>query len=151
MMKKVIVIDPGLTTGVVKYDRETHEFSPSQLNFDSTCEYLLGESVFHRKEVVLVAESFIITAATPRMTQAPWSLEMIGVARMCSRLYCERDLFVQAQSSAMRFSSDQRLKLMGWYRPGMGHANDAARHLLLFLVTRGWLEPELLKSIAECY
>lgn len=30
-------------------------------------------------------------------------------------------------------ASDERLQRAGWYRPGMGHANDAARHAAVFL------------------
>jgi hypothetical protein len=103
----------------------------------------------HGANLILVSESFRITMQTAKNTQAPWSLELIGVARMVSRLYTGRELHMQDPSAAKRFSSDAKLKHMGWYQPNKGHANDAARHLLLTLATRGWLSVELLRQLAE--
>ena len=33
---------------------------------------------------------------------------------------------------SMTFATDDKLRRLGWYKPGKGHANDAARHLLLW-------------------
>lgn len=40
--------------------------------------------------------------------------------------------FVQQPAMAKTTASDQRLKMAKMYRPGMPHANDAARHVLTF-------------------
>jgi len=141
------VIDPGFTTGIVHlYSNGT--FSADELGFDKISNALLNVGDSYREKAVFVAESFRITVQTPKNTQAPWSLELIGVARAVSRLYTGRDLVLQDPSAAKRFASDVRLKHMGWHTPGKGHANDAARHLLLFCATRGIITPATLKDLA---
>jgi hypothetical protein len=143
------VLDPGMTTGFVTYHLDSGLFIPEQLNFNDTCMRLMGLAVEHAANLIVVSESFRITMQTAKNTQAPWSLELIGVARMVSRLYTGRELHMQDPSSAKRFSSDAKLKHMGWYNSGKGHANDASRHLLLTLATRGWLPVETLRQLAE--
>ena len=136
----VAAFDPGKLTGWALYDRETEEFDSGQTNFDETCNLVFALGQKHLATLLVVSESFIITQATAKNSQAPWSLELIGVMRYASRMYTRRDLVTQAPATAKRFSSDERLKQMGWHRPGKGHANDAARHLLVTLATRGWLD-----------
>lgn len=143
MRRYVLALDPGKMTGWASYDRETGEFLSGQTNFEETCRLLLhrvgGPS---HDQLDLVCESFIITVQTAKNTQATWSLELIGVARMVSELYCQQPLTLQQPASAKRFSSDERLKKLGWYTPGKGHANDAARHLMLYMVARKWWPEE---------
>ncbi len=149
MSRYILALDPGLTTGIALYDREENRFHSEQQNFDGTCAVLLQQASHKGEDLVIVSEAFIITPATPKNTQAPWSLELIGVARMVSRTWCKRDLAKQDAASAKRFSSDARLKHMGWHKPGKGHANDAARHLLLLLATRAWIPQSVLAELSE--
>lgn len=144
----VLAIDPGKATGFAIFDRETGAFESQELTFDETCKQLAAFATLHKSNILIVSESFIITVQTAKNTQSPWSLELIGVARYISRALTGRDLILQAPATAKRFASDERLKIMDWYRPGKGHANDAARHLLLALATRGWLGNETLGALA---
>lgn len=145
---RILALDPGKTTGTAYHDTETGDVEFRQLNFDDTCQYAGTLTAKHGESLLIVAESFIITANTAKNSQAPWSLELIGVARFFSRFYCGRDLRLQSPASAKRFSSDERLRMLGWYNKGMGHANDAARHLLLLEATRGYLTTEQLQQFA---
>jgi hypothetical protein len=145
----ILTMDPGLTTGVALYDREQDRFHSDQLDFNGTCAFLMQQGSHKGEDLVIVSESFIITQQTPKNTQAPWSLELIGVARMVSRTWCGRDLHKQDPASAKRFASDARLKHLGWHKPGKGHANDAARHLLLLLATRAWIPQSTLAELTE--
>jgi hypothetical protein len=151
-INRVVVLDPGKTTGLVDWMRGGEpEFKAMELNFDDTCRYLLHVGSAHgmAEDVLIVSESFVITPQTAKNTQAPWSLELIGVARMVSNIYLGRPLILQQPASAKRFSSDSRLKRMGWWTPGKGHANDASRHLLLLMATRGLLPQDILTEFAE--
>jgi hypothetical protein len=145
------VADPGKMSGLVTLDTETNEFSPFELGFDDMCRTLMSAVDIHhtRGGLLLISESFIITQQTGKNTQAPWSLELIGVMRMISQIYLGRSLVLQQPASAKRFSSDDRLRRLGWYTPKKGHANDAARHLLLLMATRGLLPQEVLHEFAE--
>ena len=82
----------------------------------------------------VVCERFIISSQTGKFSQAPWSLEQIGVLRfLCDRH--DIPFTLQNVSDAKRFATEERLKHIKWKRPkGGGHARDAQRHLLLFLV-----------------
>lgn len=150
-VSRIVVLDPGKTTGVVdwKTTEDGSVVTGVEMQFQPLCRYLLTDVATSRPGTVIVAESFIITSATAKNTQAPWSLEVIGVARMVSELYCGRDLRLQQAASAKRFSSDARLKRLGWWTPGKGHANDAARHLLLYVATHGLLPNSILEEFAS--
>lgn len=145
-MKYVMALDPGKTSGLSIFNRETSEYNGYELDFESTCATIAEWTTNVGEDLLVVCESFIITAHTAKNTQAPWSLELIGVARYFTRAYTGRDLVLQAPSAAKPFATDQRLKSMGWYLPGKGHANDSARHLLLVMATRGWVSQ---KQLAE--
>lgn len=150
--RHIWVADPGKTTGLVTYDRVRDKFCAYELGFNEVCTMLISDLPLlhmHDSGAILAAERFIITQQTPKNTQAPWSLELIGVCRMISRLYLEQELVMQDAASAKRFSSDTRLRRLGWYTPAKGHANDAARHLLLLMATRGMLPEELMHEFAE--
>ena len=139
-MTWVMALDPGKTTGIASLRIEDGEFVSKQTNFDETVAIVQKAATTNREELTLVSESFIITQQTAKNTQATWSLELIGFCRAMARMHTGRDLVLQAPSQAKRFSSDERLKIMGWYIPGQGHANDAARHLMLFCVSRGLID-----------
>lgn len=143
MRQRILAIDPGKTTGWAAFDRVEETFDSGQTDFKETCELLRTCTEQWKTELHVVSESFIITLQTVKNTQAPWSLELIGVARYFSQFNCEEDLSLQMPSAAKRFSSDMRLKDLGWFVPGKGHANDAARHLLLFLGTHGWWDARI--------
>lgn len=151
-IRRVIVLDPGKTTGVVDWDATASgeaTLDAYELDFKSVGRFLMTVAEQPSTDTVFVAESFIIGPQTAKNTQAPWSLEVIGCARMVSELYFGKELRLQQPAAAKRFSSDARLKFMHMWTPGKGHANDAARHLLLFLATHGLLPQEVLHQLAE--
>jgi hypothetical protein len=88
----------------------------------------------------LVVENFHITIRTGKLTRQHDALYIIG----CLRYKANKDghLFKLQNPSDKQFGDDDRLKQIGWYSPGKGHANDAARHLLLYLLRYGVIDPE---------
>lgn len=132
-MPDYMALDPGLTTGwAILHEDGRHE--SGQLTVWET--YRAVEKFCERDSAnVLVAEKFTITARTAQLSQAPWSLELIGVARKEAWKLLDTPLVTQTPAQAKGFSSDARLRHLGWWLPGKGHANDASRHLLLYAAT----------------
>lgn len=148
MRDRVLALDPGKTTGVATYDLRTGEFESSQLDYDGVCQ-LMMKVASEAPHIDLVSEDFVITVQTAKNTQATWSLELIGVARMVSRMYGGQDLILQMPANAKRMMSDDMLKLIGWHKPGQGHANDAARHLGLYLLSHGWMDDRIKAFLSQ--
>lgn len=90
----------------------------------------------------VVGERYIITPETLRKSRQHWSLEIIGAARyLCTRSGIPFTL--QSPSEAKAFATNDKLRQLGWYVRGMQHANDALRHLLVFLVNNKQVPPGL--------
>lgn len=156
MSKKVVLsVDPGKASGIaviswtgvpdelpiVEYSIESQ---PDQYGME--IRILLNQ--WMRSENFSVAcESFIINAQTVRNSQAPYSLEQIGILKfLCRDLGYDPDQIIfQSPANAKAMFPNPALKTLGtWHRGGEGHANDAIRHGLLCLVKRGWVPRALL-------
>jgi hypothetical protein len=90
----------------------------------------------------VACERFTITAQTVRNSQAPYSLEQIGVLKhLCRESGHSVDaISFQAPVDAKRMFPNEVLRGLGiWHRGGAGHANDAIRHALLALVRQKWV------------
>lgn|GEM_PF-5228868 len=154
MRRYTLALDPGKMTGWATYDNETREFRSGQTDFNETCRLLLDPSeavgcATTHGNIDLVSESFLITINTAKNTQATWSLELIGVARMFSEIYGQQKLVLQQPSAAKRLMSDDMLKVLDWHRPGKGHANDAARHLGMFMLARKWMDDRIITYVSS--
>ena len=81
----------------------------------------------------VVCESYHITMQTLKKTRTEnWSMESIGALRYVSTL-AGIPFILQSPADRM-FSTDAKLKAMNWWNPSKGgHANDAARHMMLYL------------------
>jgi hypothetical protein len=143
----ILVLDPGKTTGWATFDVAHQDFASGQEDYDGTCR-LLFDTAKQGTDLDIVSESLVITVKTAKNTQATWSLELIGVARAVSRLWTQQELVLQTPAAAKRLCSDDLLKTLGWYKPGKAHANDAARHLGLFMIQRGWMDKRIKQYIA---
>jgi hypothetical protein len=128
----IFAVDPGKMTGFARWDNG--HFSSSMLEHMPFLEsmWLVLLMPQNRPDLV-VCESFIITAQTLKKSRGEnWSLEQIGAIRwMCHTHGVPFKL--QTPADAKSFVKNERLKELGWYKPGAGHDNDAARHLLLAL------------------
>lgn len=141
----VIALDPGKKTGFAIYDKANDVISAcGEDQFDATCRWLEHYLSHLGPHCTVITERFLITVRTARNSQAPWSLEMIGVARWLSLKYGVPEFKLQDVAAAKRFSSNEHLRELGWWQVGSeGHVNDALRHMLLFLVSRGWWSDKL--------
>lgn len=94
-----------------------------------------------RGSLHVVCERFTINAQTTKNSQAPFSLEEIGVLKQLMLDYNLEpdDIKFQSPADAKSMWDNPKLKkLEYWHRGGEGHALDAIRHGLLFMVKLGW-------------
>jgi hypothetical protein len=131
MTDLIAAFDPGVVTGVAWItDGEFHsaQFDEHELYrwVDERCE------LFDHVRI----ESFIINAATIRKTVVYDSLYLIGYLRY-SAWRCGFPYSFTKPADVMASFPDAALKRANMHKPGLGHANDAARHLAHYLVKTG--------------
>lgn len=89
-------------------------------------------------KLYLAVETFVITTSTARNTQAPWSLEVIGVVRNIAFQRGLPSISMQSPGSVKSLVTNDMLRALGVYHVGgAGHANDALRHAVYQLVRQG--------------
>ena len=155
MSKYVLSLDPGKLTGVAllrvepgldpvlenSWELEQHEVAK-----------IVREVIWNptiKESIDIACERFVINAQTVRNSQAPYSLEVIGILKQC--LFdvgkSADDIYFQSPANAMAMFTNEKLKKLGyWHRGGAGHALDAIRHALLRAVNSGWKPVGLLKD-----
>lgn len=155
-MMHVLAVDPGKLSGValLSWDDADKDSSPKVVWSREVDEETFASSVregltYHRDTTPLyvTCERFLISAKTAQNSQAPWSLEEIGVLKHLCREnnYDPASIVLQAPADAKSMFPNPALKRLGtWHVGGGGHANDAIRHALLRLVKAGWIPRRLL-------
>lgn len=135
----MLCVDPGLLTGMSLFDIRTQD-EPKLLwggEFDVPEFNLKAEGVAssYGSNLVIVCENYIITPATAKKSQAPWSLMGRGVMQFfCLKYGCTLEL--QAPVDAKTITNDDLRKAGWWFKGGDGHANDSYRHGILYLKDR---------------
>jgi hypothetical protein len=123
----IIAVDPGGRTGMAQwYDGD---FTSWEVEEPMEVVRLVGDAI--REWDAVVCENF---RPRPRVTWQPDALHIIGGLRYFTWRH-EVPFILQEPAQAKTFATDERLKAAGFYtKGGEGHANDAARHLLRYLV-----------------
>jgi hypothetical protein len=146
----VIAVDPGEMCGWAVAHFEEDRWSPSSIAAGQSkandWEDWLDDNL--NGEILLIAETFTVTARTAQLSPQPRPIEVIGVMKFLARRRGIRVEF-QSPSSAKRFASDGQLKKMGLWKPGQDHARDAIRHLVLGMASfgAGQAREEMLQSL----
>lgn len=154
MTKILIAIDPGKASGFAVFDytdldniKVLYSAELDQMQTVGEVDTLLSEAE-NPSDYEIVMEKFTITAQTGKNTNAEnWSPEIIGAVRYLA--YTEGVSFTeQTPAKAKNFVPNDRMKNIGiWHTGGEGHARDALRHGVLYLVERkGWRPSGLLAS-----
>ena len=145
----VMGIDPGLATGAALVSFSTPDgcelLEAAELEFE---EVMPWGDMHMASGTRLVVERFIINPRTVKNSQAPWSLEVIGVVRAMAGV---NGLNVEMQNAADAKSTvdNPMIRRLGlWYRGGEGHALDAIRHTVTYAIRQGWRDPRLLSDDA---
>ena len=151
----ILAVDPGKVTGVALFSHESGsepvlEWS-KELEQHEFAEVIRGIIWLGnvKNHIDIVCERFVINSQTVRNSQAPYSLEVIGILKQCilDNGRPMDDIFFQGPAEAMNMFDNKKLKkLEYWHKGGAGHALDAIRHGLLRLVKRGWKPIRLLED-----
>lgn len=135
---RILAVDPGKTTGLAIRsgdDKPATWQLPVEDAVDMCEEYLTLQP-----RTLVVCESFI-----PRPGAKTWqpdAVETIGVLRTLCRWH-GHVFELQSPADAKRFSTDAKLKKVGWYKSTRGgHVNDALRHMLLGAVRHNIIAAE---------
>lgn len=151
----VISVDPGKASGIAlitwsggleDLPVKVYSMESQPEDFASDIRAVLAQASI-APSVKVVCERFIINAATVRNSQAPYSLEQIGVLKhLCREFgYSPENIWMQNPVDAKNMFPNPALKTIGtWHVGGEGHANDAIRHALLALTKQGWIPRVLL-------
>lgn len=147
----IISVDPGKATGVAAFTyikgEEPEMLEAVEVDFYSFAPWVrewIGSYFSDSSEwdnLIVVCERFTINAQTVKNSQAPFSLEEIGVLKQIMLDYNLEPDTLKFQSPAdakAMFDNSKLKKLEYWHRGGEGHALDAIRHGLLTMVKLGW-------------
>jgi hypothetical protein len=129
----IIGVDPGETTGLFAVSGESlRPYVNTELNPYEAMRQLEHLLENDRGVPYVVCERYI--QQSTRITPQYAALETIGVVKwLCTNL--EAELTLQSRSQKAIITSFM-LKEIGWWTSGLaGHANDAARHALIWLAT----------------
>ena len=151
----ILSVDPGKASGIClfkHYDGEEPEMlwggEYLQHQYAEPIRKAFAYAMSQGVKLEVVCERFTINAQTVRNSQAPYSLEQIGVLKQIMLDYGRQvdDIYFQSPADAKAmFSNDKIRTLEFWYKGGEGHALDSIRHALLRLVKTGWVPTKLLK------
>ncbi len=135
---RVLCVDPGGTTGWVRWeggpDWQTGGTEPGRLlDFGEEADrFRLYVKVRSWTPDIIVCENFIPRAGA--LTFQPEALRIIGYLEgWASAAGC--GFVLQFPAQAKSFGTAAKLKAVGWWPKGLGHAQDAARHLLVYICT----------------
>lgn len=129
----VVWLDPGKITGLAWYDIDADRFGSAQYDESELLDVLDALISAHPG----IAVGWEMYLQTPRSQgDASYSLgEIAKVRRLCATRFVTM-LKPQPSSTRNLQSTVVFLRRLGWYRPGLGHANDAACHLFRHLIRR---------------
>ena len=153
MTRYILSVDPGKATGIAflsfQDDSEPVLEWSKEVQADEFAQAVREPLKAYGSAVEVVCERFTINAQTVKNSQAPYSLEQIGVLKQCLRDEgrSEEEIKFQSPADAKNMFPNASLKKVGaWHKGGEGHALDAIRHALLRLVKSGWKPLSLLKE-----
>ncbi len=132
----ILAIDPGKMSGVAiwhpdrPYAITSYELTPLNVV------YLVLRNLERYEDCTVVTEKFTISERTLKTALSLDALDINGWLTLESQRQ-GFELVVQTPAQAKKFATDDKLKALGWFeRTKDGHANDAARHCLVYLINK---------------
>jgi hypothetical protein len=145
----MLCLDPGGVTGVAIIDYDNNNvnvtyFGQVEDGLDGFISWYKRVESFYNWDFV-VCESFTLRPSVKFPDLSP--VYIIGALTALQ----ERNSIIYQQPQQKPLCDDSRLKSMGFYKPGLGHANDAIRHGIIYLrnnrhmptLKKGWATDEL--------
>jgi hypothetical protein len=150
--KSILSVDPGKATGMALFTFETGQEPvlvwSGEFQQEDYAKPIREALATVQGDLEIVCERFTINAQTVKNSQAPYSLEQIGILKQCL-MDAGRpadDIYLQSPADAKAMFPNSALKKLGyWHRGGEGHALDAIRHGLLRIIKSGWKPVKLLE------
>jgi hypothetical protein len=155
----LIGVDPGGTSGIAVYDVPSADEPARHVGYEqwsdswTIASQLLALKSKIQKQRPGVQVVFVVEQFDNRPGIVDPDLTPKYIIRDIDRDMANEQVFYQTPSQAKNLvkpahrGTPDGLKRFGWYKVGMGHANDASRHVIVFLVeklhhmptiTKGW-------------
>lgn len=115
------------------------------------CLYMLWDNCRDGIVAGVACEDFILSGGGRPKTPAgsKTTMEVIGAVKWVCE-YHQVPLNMQLPGDASDFSTNDKLRAMGWETPSKpDHQRSAARHLLLYLVKKGEIDAARLLSLVR--
>ncbi len=133
MTQSIAVFDPGGTTGYALWNTSLYADGRSDVRFyEQTDRFMLYEWVRAVTPNIIVCENFIPRPGA--LSFQPEALRIIGYLEGWAEEN-GAEFVLQTPAQAKSFGTAAKLKAVGWWPKGLGHAQDAAKHLLVYLCT----------------
>lgn len=150
-MSVIAWFDPGLTTGGAVYDTEADVFTSAQYTYGEL-EPLIDHLVERHGDRLAVGWELYIQTPRPRPgSTAKFSLTAIGHIKGRCEAHNVPVLKGQPSSARSLPSTVVFLRRLGWYAPGLQHANDAAAHLFRHLIKQKPVPERVRKRLPAGY
>jgi hypothetical protein len=149
-VESILAIDPGVTTGFAFRARDGEIFSwEHQLNSeDLPYTYFMAELETLAVDIV-VCERFDFRQNKTGVDYTP--VELIGLIKSWAETEVDLPIVWQGQDvkSKKSFWTDEKLQVWGVYKKNMGHAMDATKHLMHYLMKINEIDLLPLKPLAN--
>jgi hypothetical protein len=128
-MTTILSLDPGGTTGVAffSFDEASVELNKVEQVKDGLEGFIAWYLELDTPVDVIVCESFTLRPGVHGVNLSPTYI--IGALEALSR----GKVIVYQEAKLKPLCDDARLKKMGLFQSGLGHANDAVRHGIIYL------------------
>lgn len=146
----VLWIDPGMDTGLAGLLGHGTMFYADEYGFMEAGTYIERFCQLYGPRGAVGWETYTVDPNRPQK-DAHHALEMIGVARRMVTLAMCRQL-PPAAPGKRKVATTAMLQAVGWWVPAKDDAQEAARHMLAWLLRENLVPPrerELLDQLAE--
>lgn len=141
----VMWYDPGLTTGWA-YLENGQEFNSGQAPFEDIGAVLTTWAESLGRHLWVGWEMYVVTQGGGKVGTPKYSLETIGMLKWICHAN-DVTVLKPMPSASRKLGDELKLKKLGWRKPGMVHANDAAMHLLAWHLREKKLPQHLLDLV----
>jgi hypothetical protein len=148
-MSRMLCLDPGGKTGLAIFDFDKDN-EATLVHYEEVSDGLAGFIEWYKNNWnflwdIVVCENFTLRTSVVFPDLSP--VYIIGALEA----FESKDIIIYQSPSQKHLCDDSRLKILGLHKPGMGHANDAIRHGIIYLrnsrhmptLKKGWADNEL--------
>ncbi len=132
---KILAVDPGGVTGFALFEDGQHD-SRHQEGYEDAVTMI--RNLCEDGLDALIVEGFTIRQGSHKLDPVAFdqTTDLIGACRL---LALEHGIpFIRQYPKDKAFGTNDKLKRLHWYKGAPGHADDASRHILHYLVTHNY-------------